>query len=166
MEGRCGIKGTPVHFMRWTFCLLSDLAAIRSGNNSLGMDLSNCKSLLLLRDTGYPWMTRSLIAPTAQCTEQIALICLGKGEEVVWEFGKKSRHNFQPATPVTNSHRISWPCVQGRVLAGDVVRSLQGHLLFGCGCLHPTCPIPAVGSRHPWLPTWLRWQTSPCRPAP
>lgn len=61
MEGRCGTRGTSTRFMRWTFYLMSDPADIRSSNNSLGMDLSNCKSLLLLRDTDHPWVTWSLI---------------------------------------------------------------------------------------------------------
>lgn len=75
--------------MRWTFYLISDPAAIRSGNNSLGMDLSNCKSLLLLWDTGYPWMTWSLIAPTVPHAKQLALICPGKGRR--WCEGSKRK---------------------------------------------------------------------------
>lgn len=54
-----GVAPQAQHFTRCTFCLTSDPAATRSGYNSPGKDLSNCKSLLLLQDTGYPWMTQS-----------------------------------------------------------------------------------------------------------
>lgn len=41
------------YFIRWTSYLTDDLADIKSGDKSQGMNLSNCKSLLLLLDADY-----------------------------------------------------------------------------------------------------------------
>lgn len=92
------------HFERWTFCLTSDPAATRSGYNSPGMDLSNCKSPLLLWDTSYPWMTRSLIAPTALLPERTAVIYPGKSRR--W-FGDSKRK-----APIVIPHLplLAWIC--------------------------------------------------------
>lgn len=50
--------------------------AVRHDNNSLGMDLSNCKSILVLWDKGYSLMTWNLIAPTA-CSMDHSVMTLG-----------------------------------------------------------------------------------------
>lgn len=156
MEGRCGTKGTSMRFTRWTFYLIGGPAAIRSGNNSLGMVLSNCKSLLLLRDTGYPWMTWSLIAPIVSHAKPIVLICPGKRRR--WIEGLKRKvGDFQPATPAPHLCSISGCCMHGWVLAWDAVRSLQGHLLLQLWLLHPILPTAVEGTGH----HWLKSQTSP-----
>lgn len=150
MEWRCGTKDTPVRFVRWTFYLRSDLAAIRSGNNSLGMDLSNCKSLSLLRDTGSPSMTWSLIAPTVPHAEQIAMICLGKGRR--WFEGWKRKVGV--ISNLTLPHGI---CAASLGIAckdgcWPEMWFLQGHLLLQLWLLHPTPPTSAAGTGHCPLP--------------
>lgn len=145
VEGRCGTKGTSARFMRWTFYLISDPAAIRSGNNSLGMDLSNCKSLLLLWDTGYPWMTWSLIAPTAPHAKQLALICPGKGRR--WCEGSKRKVGVISNLPVPR--RICAASLGVACKGGCWPEmALQGHLLLQLWLLYPTPPTPAVGTGH------------------
>lgn len=146
--------------------------------------LSNCKSLSLLRHTGYPWVTWSLIAPAALPVKRI--VPIWEGEEVVGGFEKKSWCDFQPATSSPQLCSISGCCMWGWcagllvqvpsgvfscqlrlnhdrwVLVWEVVRSLQDHLLY-LWLLHLTPPTSAVRAGHHSLPVWLRWQTPPCR---
>lgn len=153
--------------MRWTFYLMSDPADIRSSNNSLDMDLSNCKSLLLLWDTGHPWVRWSLIvlhhAPSRLhwFTQQWGggglgvwkenlvsfMTCRSCTEFVCWLLGLHTRYRY--------CFEMWW----GLYRATFLQHLQQGPVISGWqhssgGKLHP------VGKIHEWKP--LQGFIPPC----